>query len=79
MLIAATASDGGLALLWAVLWEIVGQLDLTILLPPLSRVLVRMVEIVPTADLPVGALGDRPTPSSSAMSSPSSSACRSAS
>ncbi len=35
-------------LLWAVLWEIVGQLDVTILLPPLSRVLVRMVEIVPT-------------------------------
>jgi NitT/TauT family transport system permease protein len=35
-------------LLWAVLWEIVGQLHLTILLPPLSRVLVRMVEIVPT-------------------------------
>ena len=36
-------------ILWAVLWEIVGQLDLTILLPPLSRVVVRMVEIVPTA------------------------------
>src|SRR5918997_5245857 len=35
-------------LLWAILWEIVGQLRLTILLPPLSRVLVRMVEIVPT-------------------------------
>jgi NitT/TauT family transport system permease protein len=36
-------------LLWAVLWEIVGQLKLTLLLPPLSRVFVRMVEIVPTA------------------------------
>ncbi len=35
-------------LIWAVLWEIVGQLDLTILLPPLSSVLVKMVEIVPT-------------------------------
>jgi NitT/TauT family transport system permease protein len=35
-------------LFWAVLWEIVGQLDLTILLPPLSGVLARMVEIVPT-------------------------------
>lgn len=34
--------------LWAILWEIVGQLELTILLPPLSRVLVRLVEIVPT-------------------------------
>jgi len=36
-------------LIWAVLWEIVGQLDVTILLPPLSRVFVRMAEIVPTA------------------------------
>lgn len=35
-------------ILWAILWEIVGRLQLTILLPPLSRVLVRMVEIVPT-------------------------------
>jgi NitT/TauT family transport system permease protein len=35
-------------IIWAVLWEIVGRLELTILLPPLSRVLVRMVEIVPT-------------------------------
>ncbi|MYZ50044.1 ABC transporter permease [Propylenella binzhouense] len=34
--------------LWAILWEIVGRLGLTILLPPLSDVLVRMVEIVPT-------------------------------
>lgn len=35
-------------LVWAVLWEIVGQLHVTLLLPPLSRVFVRMVEIVPT-------------------------------
>jgi NitT/TauT family transport system permease protein len=35
-------------IVWAVLWEIAGQLDITILLPPLSRVLVRVVEIVPT-------------------------------
>jgi NitT/TauT family transport system permease protein len=36
-------------LIWGVLWEIVGQLDLSILLPPLSGVLARMVEMVPTA------------------------------
>src|SRR5918997_1666086 len=36
-------------LLWAVLWEIVGQLHLTLLLPPLSSVVLRMFEIVPTA------------------------------
>ena len=35
-------------LLWAVLWEIVGHMQLTILLPPLSRVIVRLFEIVPT-------------------------------
>jgi NitT/TauT family transport system permease protein len=35
-------------LVWAVLWEIVGRLDVTLLLPPLSDVLVRMVAIVPT-------------------------------
>ena len=35
--------------LWAILWEIVGQMQVTILLPPLSRVFVRIVEIVPTA------------------------------
>jgi NitT/TauT family transport system permease protein len=35
-------------LLWAVLWEIVGQLQMTILLPPLSGVIVRLFEIVPT-------------------------------
>jgi NitT/TauT family transport system permease protein len=36
-------------ILWAILWEIVGQMQVTILLPPLSRVFVRMVEIVPTS------------------------------
>src|SRR6185503_4346236 len=36
-------------ILWAILWEIVGQMQVTILLPPLSRVFVRIVEIVPTA------------------------------
>jgi NitT/TauT family transport system permease protein len=35
-------------IVWAALWEIVGQLHLTILLPPLSGIFVRMVEIVPT-------------------------------
>jgi len=35
-------------LLWAALWEIVGQLHLSFLLPPLSSVLVAMVQIVPT-------------------------------
>ena len=35
-------------ILWAILWEIVGQLNVTLLLPPLSGVLVKMVEIVPT-------------------------------
>jgi len=35
-------------LLWAALWEIVGQAGVTILIPPLSQVLVRLVEIVPT-------------------------------
>lgn len=34
--------------IWAVLWEIVGQLDLTILLPPLSSIIEKMFEIVPT-------------------------------
>lgn len=35
-------------LVWAVIWEIVGQLDLMMLLPPFSAVLMAMVEIVPT-------------------------------
>ena len=43
-------------LIWAVLWEIVGRAELTILLPPLSRVFVRLVEIVPTNTF-ISALG----------------------
>jgi NitT/TauT family transport system permease protein len=35
-------------LLWAALWELVGQAQVTILIPPLSRILVRLGEIVPT-------------------------------
>lgn len=35
-------------LLWAAVWEIVGQAQVTMLMPPLSQVLVRLVEIVPT-------------------------------
>ena len=35
-------------LVWAILWEIVGRAELTILIPPLSGVLVRLTEIVPT-------------------------------
>jgi len=35
-------------LVWAVAWEVVGRLHLSFLLPPLSSVLVTMVEIVPT-------------------------------
>ncbi len=35
-------------LLWAVLWEAVGQAELISLIPPLSAVLGRLVEIVPT-------------------------------
>lgn len=34
-------------LLWAVLWEIVGRAELTILLPPLSDILLRLGEVVP--------------------------------
>jgi NitT/TauT family transport system permease protein len=35
-------------LIWALLWELVGWADLTILLPPLSQIFVRLAEIVPT-------------------------------
>jgi NitT/TauT family transport system permease protein len=35
-------------LFWAVVWEIVGQSHLTILVPPLSGVFVKLFEIVPT-------------------------------
>ncbi|MEZ5776665.1 MAG: ABC transporter permease, partial [Hyphomicrobiaceae bacterium] len=36
-------------ILWAVLWEVVGQLHASLVMPPLSGILARMVEIVPTA------------------------------
>ncbi len=35
-------------ILWAILWEIVGRLDLVSLIPPLSNVFMRLGEIVPT-------------------------------
>lgn len=35
-------------LLWAALWEIAGRTEATLLLPPLSHVLVRLWEIAPT-------------------------------
>ena len=35
-------------LLWALIWEIVGQANVTILLPPLSACIMRLFEIVPT-------------------------------
>ena len=35
-------------LVWASVWEIVGQARITILLPPLSSTLVRLLEIAPT-------------------------------
>ncbi len=34
---------------WAILWEIVGQLELSILLPPFSHIIIRIIEVVPTA------------------------------
>ncbi len=35
-------------LVWAGLWEIAGRAELTFLLPPISNILVRLVEIAPT-------------------------------
>ena len=35
-------------LFWAILWEIVGQLELSILLPPFSHIIARLFEIVQT-------------------------------
>ena len=35
-------------ILWAIAWEIVGQLELSILLPPFSKIIIRMIEVVPT-------------------------------
>ena len=34
--------------LWALVWEIIGQANVTILLPPLSHAIMRLFEIVPT-------------------------------
>src|SRR5690554_3465459 len=34
--------------LWALVWEAVGQLDLVLMFPPLSAVLAALVELVPT-------------------------------
>jgi NitT/TauT family transport system permease protein len=36
-------------LLWALLWEVVGRLELAILLPPLSSIVLRLGEVVPNA------------------------------
>ncbi len=36
-------------LIWALLWEIVGQLDLTFFIPPLSQVIATLFEIIGTA------------------------------
>lgn len=44
-------------LIWAVMWEIVGHLELTMLLPPLSSILEKMIEIVPTTSFLI-ALGE---------------------
>jgi NitT/TauT family transport system permease protein len=35
--------------IWAIVWELIGRFELSILLPPLSLILIRMVEIIPTA------------------------------
>lgn len=35
-------------IIWAIVWEVVGQLELSILLPPFSQIIVRLFEIVPT-------------------------------
>jgi NitT/TauT family transport system permease protein len=35
-------------ILWAVLWEVTGRLGATLVLPPLSAVIARVIEIVPT-------------------------------
>ena len=35
--------------IWAITWEIIGQLELSILLPPFSHIIVRLFEIIPNA------------------------------
>lgn len=36
-------------IVWAIIWEIIGRFELSILLPPLSLIIIRMAEIIPTA------------------------------
>ncbi len=36
-------------IIWAIAWEIIGQLELSILLPPFSYIIIRLFEILPTA------------------------------
>ena len=36
-------------IIWAIIWELIGQFELSILLPPISHILIKMYEIVPTA------------------------------
>ena len=36
-------------IIWAIIWEVIGQFELSILLPPLSQIIVRMFEVIPTA------------------------------
>lgn len=43
-------------LLWAVLWEVVGQLDLVFIFPPLSSVLAALVEVAQRRDFHEAAL-----------------------
>ena len=35
-------------ILWAVLWEIVGQLQLTFFVPPFSTVVITLIKLIPT-------------------------------
>ena len=44
-------------ILWALLWELVGRLDLTFFVPPLSEVVVTLVQILPTPAF-LSALGE---------------------
>ena len=36
-------------LIWAVVWEIAGRTGASFIIPPLSRIFARIIEIVPTA------------------------------
>lgn len=35
-------------IVWAILWEVLGRLGATLVMPPLSAIIARMIEIVPT-------------------------------